>query len=63
LKKNCSHSQRGFFGFGEALAKLATFHVGAGLKNPVTEPKRSQNQKRPLFSLSLRMASVFLKML
>ncbi len=42
LKKCYSHLERGFFvfwrGFGE----------GAGLRNPVTEPKRSQNQKRPL---------------
>jgi hypothetical protein len=35
LKKSCSHLERGF---GE----------GAGLKNPVTELKRRQNQKRPL---------------
>jgi hypothetical protein len=41
FKKYCSHSGRGFLvfwrGFGE----------GAGLNNPVTEPKRSQNPKRP----------------
>ncbi|HXT10141.1 MAG TPA: hypothetical protein VN873_01155 [Candidatus Angelobacter sp.] len=52
MKKYCSHLERGFLvfwrGFGE----------GAGLKKPVTEPKRlvrrslgeggSQNPKRPL---------------
>jgi hypothetical protein len=41
FKKCCSHSGRGFLvfwrGFGE----------GAGLNNPVTEPKRSQNPKTP----------------
>jgi len=46
LKKYCSRSERGFLvfwrGFGE----------GAGLNNPVTEPKRRQKPKRPL-SLSL----------
>jgi hypothetical protein len=32
-------------------------------RNPVTEPKRSQNPKRPLLVLTYRMATVFLKML
>jgi len=57
LKKYCSHSERGFLGSGEALAKEQV------LRNPVTEPKRSQNPKRPLFVPSDRMATVFLKML
>jgi hypothetical protein len=47
LKKNCSHSERGFLifwrGFGE----------GAGLKNPVTELKRSQKSKRLLVLFNL----------
>jgi hypothetical protein len=47
LKKYRSHSERGFLiiwrGFGE----------GAGLKNPVTEPKRSQKSKRPLVHFNL----------
>jgi hypothetical protein len=43
LKKYCSHLERGFLGFGEALAKERV------QRNPVTEPKRSQNPKRPLF--------------
>ena len=48
LKKYCSHSERGFLmarparTFGEALAKEQV------QENPVTEPKRSQNPKRPL---------------
>src|SRR6266404_9477615 len=56
LKKYCSHSEREFLGFGEALAKESR-QVG------MTEPKRlvrrslgeggSQNPKRPL-SLSSR---------
>jgi LPS-assembly protein len=41
LKKHRAHSERGFLSFGEALAKE---QVGT---NPVTEPKRSQNSKRP----------------
>ena len=57
LKKNCSHSERGFLGFWRG------FGEGAGLKNPVTEPKRRQNPKRPLFLQPFRMATVFLKML
>jgi len=28
---------------------MAGFGDGAGLKNPVTEPKQSQKSKRPLF--------------
>jgi hypothetical protein len=42
LKKYCSHSERGFLGFGEASAKEQV------QENPVTEPKRRQNPKRPL---------------
>jgi hypothetical protein len=42
LKKNCSHAERGFLSFWRG------FGEGAGLKDPVTEPKRSQNSKRPL---------------
>jgi hypothetical protein len=34
--------ERGFLGFGEALAKEQV------QRNPVTEPKRSENPKRPL---------------
>ena len=41
FKKYCSHSGRGFLVFGRG------FGEGAGLKDPVTEPKRSQNPKRP----------------
>jgi hypothetical protein len=41
LKKCCSHLGRGFLGFGEASAKEQVH------SNPVTEPKRSQNPKRP----------------
>jgi hypothetical protein len=54
LKKYCSHLEREFFGFWRG------FGEGAGLKKPVTEPKRlvrhslgeggSQNQKRQLVS-------------
>jgi hypothetical protein len=44
LKKYCSHSERGFLEFWRG------FGEGAGLKNPVTEPKRSQKPKRPLLS-------------
>jgi hypothetical protein len=44
LKKYCRHLERGFFGFWRG------FGEGAGLKNPVTEPKRGQNKKRPLLS-------------
>jgi hypothetical protein len=42
LKKFCSHSERGFLGVGEALAKEQV------QGDPVTEPKRSQDPKRPL---------------
>jgi len=39
------------------------FGEGAGLKNPVTEPKRSQKQKRPL-SKGLRLiATALMEML
>jgi cysteine desulfurase/selenocysteine lyase len=58
LKKYCSRSERGFLGFGEALAKEQV------QSNPVTEPKRSLNPKRPPSSFSPnRTATVFLKML
>jgi hypothetical protein len=57
LKKYCSHSERGFLGFGEALAKEQV------RSNPVTEPKRSENPKRPLLVPPNRMAAVFMKML
>jgi hypothetical protein len=58
LKKNCSHAERGFLGFGEALAKEQV------PSNPLTEPKRSQDPKRPLSLLFFfRVATVFLKML
>jgi hypothetical protein len=47
LRKYCRHSERGFLvfwrGFGE----------GAGLKNPVTEPKRRQKPERPLVLFNL----------
>src|SRR3954469_7012209 len=40
--QRCAARIFGFWpGFGE----------GAGLKNPVTEPKRRQNPKRPLFAI------------
>ena len=42
LKKFCGHSERGFLGFGEASAKEQV------QEEPVTEPKRRQNPKRPL---------------
>ncbi len=42
LKKYCSHSDRGFLGFGEDSAKEQV------QEDPVTEPKRCQNPKRPL---------------
>src|SRR5690348_4646874 len=42
LKKNCSHLERGFLSFWR------DFGEGAGLNNPVTELKRSQNSKRSL---------------
>jgi hypothetical protein len=41
LKKCRSHLERGFFAFWRG------FGEGTGLKKPVTESKRSQNQKRP----------------
>jgi hypothetical protein len=42
LKKYCSRFGARIFGFWRG------FGDGAGLKNPVTEPKRSQKPKRPL---------------
>src|SRR5450756_1246662 len=46
LKKNCSRSERGFLGLasGADHRPLAKEQVPS---NPVTEPKRSQNPKRP----------------
>jgi len=41
LKQYCGHSQRGFLRFGVAPAKEQVH------SNPVTEPKQSQNPKRP----------------
>jgi hypothetical protein len=50
--------ERGFFGVWRG------FGEGAGLKNPVTKPKRRQNQKKTAPFLHLfQMAKVFLKML
>jgi len=46
LKKSCSQFGARIFGFWRG------FGEGAGFKNPVTEPKRSQKPKRPL-SLSI----------
>ena len=43
LKKFCSQFGARIFGFWRG------FGEGADLKDPVTEPKRSQKQKRPLF--------------
>jgi hypothetical protein len=42
LKKCCGHFGARIFGFRRG------FGEGAGLINPVTEPKRSQKPKRPL---------------
>src|SRR4051812_31925108 len=42
LKKYCSHFGARIFDFWRG------FGEGAGLKNPVTEPKRRQKSKRPL---------------
>jgi hypothetical protein len=42
LKKYCSQFGAGIFDFWRG------FGEGAGLPNPVTEPKRSQKPKRPL---------------
>jgi hypothetical protein len=53
LKKNRSHAERGYlmaspaWTFGE-WCRSSTFGEGAGLKNSVTEPKQSQNPKRPV---------------
>ena len=46
LKKYCSQFGARIFGFCPA---MAGFGEGAGLKNPVTETKRRQKPKRPLF--------------
>ena len=43
LKENCSHFRARIFGLWRG------FGEGAGLQNPVTEPKRSQYPKRPRF--------------
>jgi len=53
FNKNRGRLERGFLGFGGASAM-------AQVENPVTEPKRSQNPKRPFHSLSGQMAAVFL---
>jgi hypothetical protein len=42
FKKYCSHFGARIFGFWRG------FGEGAGLINPVTEPKRRQKPKRPL---------------
>jgi hypothetical protein len=42
LKKYCSHFGARIFGFWRG------FGEGAGLINPLTEPKRRQKPKRPL---------------
>src|SRR5262249_33655871 len=55
LKKYCSRFGARIFGFWRG------FGEGAGLKNPVTEPKRSQKPKRPLSSFLLPIGySIFL---
>jgi hypothetical protein len=46
LKKSYSRCGARIFGFWQG------FGEGAGLNNPVTEPKRSQKPKRPLAHLS-----------
>jgi hypothetical protein len=46
LRKYCSQFGARIFGFWRG------FGEGAGLKNPVTEPKQSQKSKRPLFQHS-----------
>jgi hypothetical protein len=53
LKKYYSHSGRGFLVFWQG------FGEGAGLNNPVTEPKRSQNPKIPPSYFFDRMAIIF----
>ena len=55
FKKFCSRSERGFLGFGEVSAKT---HARSGLQLSRNEAK---NPKRPLLSLSSRMATAFLK--
>jgi hypothetical protein len=58
LKKYYSRAERGYLRFGEASAKEQCLH------RPVTEPKRSQNAKRPLFhSFSPRGYSISLNAL
>jgi hypothetical protein len=47
LKKCCSHFGARIFGFWRG------FGEGAGLQNPVTEPKRSQKPKGPLLRKAL----------
>jgi len=51
LKKYCSHLERGFLGFGEALTKEH------GRERPATESKQSQNPKGPLSFLLIQMAT------
>jgi hypothetical protein len=47
LKKYCSHAERGFLGLGERCRSSALAKAQVPT-NPVTEPKRSPNTKRPL---------------
>jgi hypothetical protein len=43
------HLKKGYSQFGARLFEVwRGFGEGAGLQNPVTEPKRSQTPKRPL---------------
>jgi len=45
LKKYCGHSERGFLAFWRG------FGEGASPQRAATEPKQSQNPKRPLVNL------------
>jgi hypothetical protein len=52
-KPKLEHLKKCYSQFGARIFELwRGFGEGAGLNNPVTEPKRSQNSKRP-FSLSI----------
>jgi hypothetical protein len=57
LKKNCSHAERGFWGFGEALAKA---QVCKTLKLSRNEAKTPKDR---FFTFPNRMVTVFMKML
>jgi hypothetical protein len=46
FRKYRSHSEPGFLTFGE-WCRSSAFGEGAGLNNPVTEPKRSQKLRGP----------------